>query len=318
MSQVDWLSHLLKMIEIGGRLDVRCAYGAPWRVASGLSSGCEIPYHAVLKGRAIFEDLEAGTSIELVAGDIVLLPHGLAHMLHDGSGEIPPPIRNRKGSGGWAFSHNDGAGEQLDLLCGRLLIAQPHDRLMRNLLPPTLVVRTADGSAEAGVESASSRLAGIVGLMRTESAADKPGGYAILNALSSALFALAVRVAGKSDQAPPGLLALAADPRLAPAISAMFTDCARAWTLAELADLCTISRDTFARRFQDTLGYSAIELLTEIRVGLAANELKKPTASIEGIAQSVGYRSVTAFRRVFTDKVGMTPGQWCGLKAWSA
>jgi AraC family transcriptional activator of mtrCDE len=313
MSQDDWLSHLLKMVTISGRLDVRCGYGPPWRVASGLSAAHEIPYHAILKGRAVFEDLEAGTSMELVGGDIVLLPHGLAHMLHDGSGDIPRPTSNRKGTGGWTFSRNDAEGEQLDLLCGRLLIARPHEQLMRNLLPATLVVRTADGRAEADIESTSNRLAGIARLMRTESDIDKPGGHAILNALSAALFTLVVRAASKSGNAPPGLLALAADARLAPVISAMFTDPARPWSLSELADLCTMPRRAFALHFQETLGRSAIELLTDIRIGLAANALKNATAATEAVANSVGYRSVAAFRRAFTDRVGVTPGQWCDL-----
>ena len=64
--------------------------------------------------------------------------------------------------------------------------------------------------------------------MRMESAGDKPGGNAILNALSSALFTLALRAASEADQAPEGLLALAGHPRLAPAISAMFADPRRA------------------------------------------------------------------------------------------
>jgi AraC family transcriptional regulator, activator of mtrCDE len=58
MSQVDWLSHLLKMIAITGRLEVRCTYGAPWRVAWGQSAAHEIPYRVVLKGRAIIENPE--------------------------------------------------------------------------------------------------------------------------------------------------------------------------------------------------------------------------------------------------------------------
>ena len=43
MSQVDWLSYLLKMIAITGRLEVRRAYGAPWRVA--LSPGASVRFH---------------------------------------------------------------------------------------------------------------------------------------------------------------------------------------------------------------------------------------------------------------------------------
>ncbi|MEM5384000.1 AraC family transcriptional regulator [Paraburkholderia phymatum] len=310
MPQVDWLSNLLQMITIAGQLEVRCAYGAPWRVAWPQSAAHEIPYHVVLKGRAIIEDPGTRTTRELVGGDIVLLPHGSAHVLHDGSGAAPGLTRNRQGSAGWTLSENDGQGEHLDMLCGRFFIGPPHDRLIRDYLPTNLVVRAMAGLSEEGLASASNHLASLVALMRMESAGDKPGGYAILNALSSALFTLALRAASESEQAPPGLLALAGHPRLAPAISAMFTDPARPWNLPELADLCGMSRATFMRHFQDKLGRSAIELLTDIRMSLAANELKKPAMSTEAVAESVGYQSVSAFRRVFTDKMGMTPGQW--------
>lgn len=309
MSQVDWLSRLLQMITVTGRLEVRCAYGAPWRVVWPRSPAREIPYHIVLNGRAIFEDPETNTSRELVAGDIALLPHGSAHVLYDGSGEAPVPTHESRGAGGWIVSENDASGEHLDLLCGRFLIAPPHDRLIRGYLPTDLVVRAKDGEGE-DIGSASSRLASLVGLMRMESTSDKLGGNAILNALSSALFALVLRAASESNQAPDGLLALAGHPRLAPAISAMFADPARRWTVPGLADLCGMSRATFIRHFQENVGRSAADLLTDIRMSIAANELKKPGMSTEAVADLVGYQSVAAFRRVFTDRMGMTPGEW--------
>jgi AraC family transcriptional activator of mtrCDE len=310
MSQVDWLSHLLKMINVTGRLEVRCAYGAPWRVAWPQSAAHEIPYHVVLNGRAVIEDPETETATELVGGDIVLLPHGSAHVLHDGSGRAPALAHIRQGSGGWEFSGNEGQGEHLDMLCGRFFIAPPHDRLLRNYLPTNLVVRATGGHDEAGIRSASNHLANLVGLMRAESAGDKLGGFAIINALTSALFTLILRAASESEQAPAGLLALSGHPRLAPAISAMLADPARPWNLPDLAELCSMSRATFVRHFQDKLGRSAVELLTDIRMSLAANELKKPAMTTEAVAESVGYQSVAAFRRVFSDKMSMTPGQW--------
>ncbi|MBT2794815.1 AraC family transcriptional regulator [Paraburkholderia strydomiana] len=310
MSQVDWLSHLLQMIAITGRLEVRCAYGAPWRVAWPQSSAHEVPYHVVLKGRAIIEDPETDTARELVAGDVVLLPHGSAHVLHDGSGHAPGPTCERRDSAGLTFSENDGRGERLDMLCGRFLIGPPHDRLIRNYLPTNVVVRTMKGQGEKDAGTAPNHLASFVGMMREESTGDKVGGYAIVNALSSALFTLVLREASESEEAPAGLLALAGNPRLAPAISAMFAAPARPWNLPELADLCSMSRATFMRRFQDTLGCSAVDLLTDIRMSLAANELKKPMMTTEAVAESVGYQSVSSFRRVFTERMGMTPGQW--------
>jgi len=310
MPQVDWLSHFLQMITVTGQLEVRCTYGSPWRVAWGRSATHEIPYHVVLKGRAVIENPETGATTALAGGDIVLLPHGSAHVLHDGSGHAPGRTYSRLGATGWTLSENDGQGEQLDMLCGRFCIGPPHDRLIRDYLPTTLVVRAMDVQGEAGTGSALNHLASLVGLMRAESVGEKAGGYAILNALTSALFALALRAASEADEVPAGLLALTGHPRLAPAISAMFAEPARPWNLPELSSLCSMSRATFMRHFQDKLGRSAIELLTDIRMSLAANALKKPAMTAEAVADAVGYRSVAAFRRVFTDKMGMTPGQW--------
>ncbi|BDU22524.1 AraC family transcriptional regulator [Dyella sp. GSA-30] len=310
MHQVDWLSHFLRMITLTGQLEVHCVYGAPWRVVWPQSAMHEIPYHVVLKGRAIIEDPETGTTRELAGGEIVLLPHGAAHVLHDGSGHAPRPTHRHRSSGGWTRSENDGQGESLDMLCGRFFIEPPHDRLIRNYLPRSLTVRATDSHDEAGVMSTSNHLASLVGLMRLESEGDKLGGQVIFNSLSLALFTLALRAASESEQVPAGLLSLAGHPRLAPAISAMFADPIRAWTLPDLADLCSMSRATFMRHFQDKLGRSAMELLTDIRMSMAANELKKPAMTTEAVADTVGYRSVAAFRRAFADKMGMTPGQW--------
>lgn len=310
MSETDWLSHLLQIITITGQLEVRCAYGVPWRVVWDKAAANEIPYHVIVRGRAIFEDPEKRTARELVRGDVVLLPHGAAHVLHDGSGRKPIRTHESVGSAGWMLSENDAQGEQLDLLCGRFFVAPPHGRLIRNYLPTNLVARAIDGHEGESSASASNQLAGLIGLMRMESAGDRPGGRAILNALSSALFTLVLRAASQSGKAPEGLLALAGNPRLAPAIAAMFADPARSWKLPDLADLCGMSRATFMRQFQGKLGCSALDFLTDLRMSLAANALKNPALSTEAVAETVGYQSVSAFRHVFADRMGMTPGEW--------
>lgn len=310
----DWLSQLLEMITVTGRLEIRCAYGAPWRVVYEQSPAREIPYHIVLGGRAILEDPDDHSARELVAGDIVLLPHGSAHFLHDGSGRAPAPVDNRAGAS-FVVSENARTGERLDMLCGRFVIAPPHDRFIHDYLPTKLVARSADDhagntTAEPGAESSAAHLNSLVRLMRTESGSERLGGHAMLNTLSAALFTLVIRTASESEQAPTGLLALAGHPRLAPAIAAMFGDPARPWTLPELADLCSMSRATFMRHFQDKLGRSANDFLKDIRMGLAANELKRSALSVETVAELVGYQSVSAFRRVFTQWMKMTPAQW--------
>jgi AraC family transcriptional activator of mtrCDE len=207
------------------------------------------------------------------------------------------------------MSENKGTGERLDMLCGRFVLAVPHDRFVRAYLPPRLVIRTSTAEHSRHSETLA-QLSGLVALMRGESNVGNLGGYAMMNALSTALFALALRTASESDDAPTGLLALAGHPRLVPALTAIFNAPAHSWTLPALADLCSMSRATLIRQFLDKVGRSPIDLLTDVRMALAANELRKPGIPTEVVAETVGYQSVAAFRRAFTLHMDMTPAVW--------
>jgi AraC family transcriptional activator of mtrCDE len=306
---MDWLSQLFEMMPVRGRLDLRCAYRAPWRIDQGPGAPHEIPYHAVVSGSAVLEDPAGGRPLQLAAGDILLLPGNPRHVLHDGSGARPKPARNHRELN-IVLSENAGRGERLDLLCGHFSIAPPHDRLLQNYLPARLIVRARTQAGEATNPGTAEQLEGLVSLMRREAMADQLGGHAMLNALSTAMFTLVLRLASEANNAPTGLLALAGHPRLAPALAALFNQPARAWSLPELARIANMSRATLARQFEDKLGRSARDLLTDIRMTLAANELRKPSVPSGSVADSVGYKSEAAFQRAFKSHMGVTPAQW--------
>ncbi|GGF05520.1 transcriptional regulator [Aliidongia dinghuensis] len=306
---MDWLSRLLELVPVRGRLDLRCFYGAPWRIEQGPGAPGEIPYHAVLGGSAVLEDPAGGRPRRLTAGDILLLPRNPRHVLHDGGGGPPMPAEARVRLN-VTFSENAGTGDRLDMLCGHFMLSPPHDRLVSDHLPPQLVVRAADHSAATAPPGAGAQLAGLVSLLRIESAIESLGSRAMLNALSTAMFALTLRLASEADTAPTGLLALAGHPRLAPALTALFQNPGHPWSLPELARLCHMSRATFARHFQESLGRSAAELLTDIRMTLAANLLRHGTTAVGAVADAAGYQSEAAFQRAFKQHMGVTPAQW--------
>src|SRR5258707_4588220 len=92
---MDWLSRLFEMMPVRGRLDLRCSYGAPWRIDQGPGEANEIPYHAVLAGSATLEDPAGGRSLQLKTRDILLLPGNPPHVNHDGSRAAPLSVRDR-------------------------------------------------------------------------------------------------------------------------------------------------------------------------------------------------------------------------------
>src|SRR5258708_28654753 len=71
-----------------------------------------------------------------------------------------------------------------------------------------------------------------------------------------------------------------------------------------------MSRATLARQFQEKLGRSASDLLTGIRMTLAANELTRSSLSTGAVAEAAGYQSEAAFQRAFKSHMGVTPAQW--------
>jgi AraC family transcriptional activator of mtrCDE len=309
MAAADWLSQLFEMVTVRGRLDLRCHYGAPWRIDQGPGQPNEIPYHAVVAGSAVLDNPGSGRPLQLNAGDILLLPGNPRHVIHDGSGARPVPARNHA-KPNLVISENAGTGERLDLLCGHFAVAPPHDRLLRSYLPSPLVVRAGQHDAGSARPKTASQLESLIALIRGESEPDHLGGRAMLNALSTAMFALVLRLASETAAAPTGLLAIAGHPRLAPALAALFNEPAHPWSLPELARLCNMSRATLARQFQQSLGRSASDLLTDIRMTIAANELKKPNVSTGAVAEAVGYQSEAAFQRAFKSHMGVTPAQW--------
>ncbi|HLZ67892.1 MAG TPA: AraC family transcriptional regulator [Aliidongia sp.] len=308
-SPMDWLSRLLEMMPVRGHLDLHCSYGAPWRIDQAAAGAGEIAYHAVVSGSAVLEDPAGGPPRRLVAGDILLLPDGLRHILHDGGGVSPVAAHERMRLN-LMVSENVGTGDRLDLLCGRFVLTPPHDRVLRGYLPPRLVVHTARPGSSTDEPGTGVQLASLVSVMRIEAAADNLGGRAMLNALSTAMFALALRLASEAEEAPAGLLALAGHGRLAPALAVMFNEPAHPWSLPELARLCNMSRATLVRHFQEKLGRSASELLMDIRMTVAANQLSKTSASVGAVADAAGYQSEAAFQRAFKQHMGMTPARW--------
>jgi AraC family transcriptional activator of mtrCDE len=146
--------------------------------------------------------------------------------------------------------------------------------------------------------------------MQEEANDPGPGSEMFVNHLSAALFALTLRFATEGAEAPHGLLALSRRPRLQPAIAVMFERPGEPWTLDQLSGLCNMSRATFMRQFQEAIGRSASDVLTEVRMTIAGRMLLRTATPVAEIGESVGYQSNAAFQRVFKRHIGVSPARW--------
>ena len=316
---MDTLSRLIDLARPQASLDLRCLLSGPFDVDHAPMEAGVAPFHLVLGGACLIETA-GGAQVPLQAGDFMLFPRGAAHRMRDAkrsAGGAPLtlshdgmlPLRRNDGGGGSGASLANGADEpavnaaEVDLLCGRFVYAPGPSALLLNALPDPLHV-------SLGGEQTLGALQTLIALMRTEAAHRQPGALAIVTALSHALFAMALRVHGEQNAAESGVLALLADPRLGASVQAMLGEPERAWTIAELGDLAAMSRATYARRFNERAGVTVMDFLTQIRMSIACDLLRRTQRSAAEIGEAVGYQSEAAFGKAFAQSVGVTPGRY--------
>ncbi|WP_144141740.1 cupin domain-containing protein [Paraburkholderia sp. BCC1884] len=308
---MDTLSRLIDLARPQGSLDLRCLLAGGFDINHAPMEAGVAPFHLVLDGACVVETAN-GARVPLRAGDFMLFPRGAAHRVRDTelAGEPAPmalshdgmlPLRRNQASdetGGEAQPRHD-----LDLLCGRFVYAPGSSALLMNALPDPLHVSLGDVQTLGSLQT-------VIALMRAEAEHRQPGALAIVTALSHALFAMALRVHGGQNPATSGVLALLADARLGASVQGMLNEPERPWTIAELGDLAAMSRATYARHFNERAGVTVMDFLTQIRMTIACDLLRRTQRSAAEIGETVGYQSEAAFGKAFAQSIGLTPGRY--------
>ncbi|WP_295990671.1 AraC family transcriptional regulator [Rugamonas sp.] len=315
---MDALSRLLTLYPLRTALDVRCQFGAPWLLSHDGSDGGIAPYHVVVRGGARV-DVGAERGLALVVGDIVVFPHGTAHRLYindgdDGDGSDGGgadigralPLRAVPGDHVLPQMSNHGPGAATDVLCGEFRFESDAIAGLLAALPPVLIVHTADRPEAAGLH----HLLAMLQLETDAGETPRPGASAIVSQLSSALFALLIRAWLEQSTPVAGLFAVLAQRRLQAALHGMLESPERPWSLEQMAEVCHMSRATFARLFKQAAGATPAEVLLQIRMAQAARRLSQGRQGAGGIAEAVGYQSEAAFSRVFKRHYGVGPGEY--------
>ena len=316
---MDALSELLRVVKLSGAMFYNAECTAPWCFRSppsrrfapyvGHPTSHIIEFHLVNEGRGYVRVGQESTPF--VPGDILMLPHGDAHAMGNGSGcemidgeaALPDLL-----SGQIKLSHIGGGGELTRLICG-YLACEPR------LIQPALaglprVVRVNIRSDRAG-----EWLENSIRYAVSEAAAAAPGSDVIVGRLAEVLFAETLR--RYLLQLPPGRtgwLAGTGDPTVGRSLAALHRSPAHAWTLDELAQQAGVSRSVLTERFARYLGDSPMAYLTNWRLELAAEALRTTSRSVLQIASEVGYDSEAAFNRAFKRRFEKPPAQY--RKAW--
>ena len=81
-------------------------------------------------------------------------------------------------------------------------------------------------------------------------------------------------------------------------------------SLASMAAAAGLERRTFLRRFANATGMTPIEYCRAVRIARARELLEFGNTPQKEIAQSLGYKDVPSFARVFRKATGLAPGAY--------
>jgi AraC-like DNA-binding protein len=199
------------------------------------------------------------------------------------------------------FSTYNGGGDCF-IAGGHFALTGRHTSILLGVLPPIVHIRR---------EADKAALRWSLERMRQELREPQPGGFLIAQHLAHMMLVQALRLhLAEGLKGGVGWLFALGDKQMAAAITAMHEDPAHRWTLQSLAAHAGMSRSTFALKFKQTVGESAIEYLTRWRMLLAGDRLTNSSDPISVISLSLGYESESAFSTAFKRVMGCSPRQY--------
>ncbi len=75
----------------------------------------------------------------------------------------------------------------------------------------------------------------------------------------------------------------------------------------QLADLCTVGRRSFERRFKKATNNTVAEYIQRVKVEAAKRSFENSRKNINEVMYDVGYTDTKAFRTIFKKITGLTP-----------
>jgi AraC-like DNA-binding protein len=309
---MDPLSDLLRVVRLEGAYFFAVEAAEPWSVetvaAKELSPrimpGAEhlISYHIVTEGRC-YAGLLGEEQVELVSGDVIVFPHGDAHVMSSGRGvRVGPDVYSTAPARYPSTVVLGNPGPlAVSFVCGFLgCDRRPFNPLLA-ALPRRMHMR---GMSNAW-------LGGFARQLTEESRLGRPGADTVLTRLAELMFVEVLR--RYLEELPPGQtgwLAGLRDEVVGRVLTLLHGRPGHPWTLPELAREAASSRSRVAKRFVLLVGQPPMQYLAQWRMQVAASLLAQSGAKVATIGAEVGYDSEAAFSRAFRKATGLAPGAW--------
>lgn len=306
--RADDLGALLERINVRSVVYCLSDLGSPWGFRVDRSATAK--FHLVLDGQAMLTlDDPDGNTAALSAGELVLLAHGTGHLMQDRAGSAVPPLHHilagRSGQDAERLAYG-GSGPRTSLLCGGFALGSGLPDRLLSLLPPLLVLGSADARPSGRW------LEPTFMLLQDQAASQAPGATAVLAKIADVFLTEVVRrymsgLDAMSAAVPPGA---GGDREVAAALDLLRSEPGAAWTLAGLARKVDLSRTALTTRFRELTGEPPMRYLARVRLGHAAGYLSATDKTVRQIAHLVGYENEASLSKAFRRAFGRPPGEY--------
>jgi AraC-like DNA-binding protein len=292
----DLVSSLLDLLRARSALSGGLLADGAWAIRFPATD--QLKFWGIRRGAAwlVFEDQ---APIRVEAGDVLLFRAPRPHLLASDPAVPAVPLQDIVAGRGGAIVHA-GDGEDFLMLGGKVELEEGCEPLLFTGLPEML--HLAGGSAQV------QPVHWVLERLVQERDAMAPGWELACTQLAHLMFIAILRICMQERELlGSGWLRAASDERLAPALRLMHGDPGRAWTLPVLASAAAMSRAGFAERFKAAAGTSPLSYLTELRMRLAQQRLRRGDATVARLAEAYGYASESAFSHAFKRVMGLSP-----------
>ncbi len=307
---MDALSDLLRVVRLDGAFFYAVEAREPWSIETlgarelspRIMPGAEhlISYHILTSGRC-YGGRVGEERVELVAGDVIVFPHGDPHIMSSGP-RIGPDVHLRTPAHYLETVTLGRSGPpDATFVCGFFgCDREPFNPLLA-ALPGRMHMR---GMSSAWLDSFTRQVT-------EESRLGRAGSDTVLTRLAELMFIEVLR--RYLEELPPGQtgwLAGLRDEMVGRVLALLHSQPGHPWTLDTLARQVASSRSNVAKRFADLVGQPPMQYLTQWRMQVAANLLAQSGTKIAAVGAEVGYESEAAFSRAFKKATGLAPGAW--------
>ena len=294
---MDVLGDVLHSIHLRGTVYFQLDFSAPWGMK--MDAGSLAQFHIVVRGACWLESATLDAPLALSTGDVLMFPHGDAHILADKPDSQYINGRNVLDAyreGAQFFCNGDLC---TTLVCGHFEFNQDFEHPFLRDLPS--LIHIPGRHQPVWLENA-------VQMIIQESKTEQHGSSIIVDRLADVLFVHTLRAYLELIEQPAGSLIALKDNRINQSLKLIHQQPEHDWTLQELATRVSMSRASFATRFRELMGETPMRYITLWRMQTAMGLLRHTDLPLASIADRVGYTSEASFSRAFKRQFNRTPG----------